>query len=118
MMETKKITCIVCPKGCQILVKLDGEKIISIENYECKRGIEYAKNEVLDPRRTLTTTLKLSTGGVLPVKTKEPIPKKLLRKAMLETKDIVVEPPVKIGDVIIENIAGTGIALVATGNAE
>lgn len=117
-METKKITCIVCPKGCQIQVRLNNGEIVSIEGYECKRGIDYAKNEVLDPRRTLTTTLKLSTGGVLPVRTKEPIPKKLLKKAMLETKDIIVEPPVKVGDVVVENIAGTGIDLIATGNVE
>mgnify|MGYP000474406807 FL=1 len=116
-METRKLTCIVCPKGCQILVKLNNGEIVSIENYQCKRGINYAKNEVLDPRRTLTTTVKLSNGRVLPVRTKEPIPKKLMKEAMLETKDIVVEPPIKIGDVVIKNIAGTGVDLVATGNA-
>jgi len=116
-METKRLTCIVCPKGCQILVKLENGEIVSIENNQCKRGIDYAKNEVLDPRRTLTTTVKLSNGKVLPVRTKEPIPKKLMKEAMLETKDIVVEPPIKIGDVVIKNIAGTGVDLVATGNA-
>ncbi|MCG1012458.1 DUF1667 domain-containing protein [Tepidanaerobacter sp. GT38] len=117
-MESKKITCIVCPKGCQIDVKLENGQIISIENYGCKRGIDYARNEVLDPRRVLTTTLKLSTGRVIPVRTKEPIPKKCLKKAMLETKNIVVEPPVKVGDVLVKNIAGTGIDLIATGNAK
>lgn len=116
-METKRLTCIVCPKGCQILVKLENGEIVSIENNQCKRGIDYAKTEVLDPRRTLTTTVKLSNGKVLPVRTKEPIPKKLMKEAMLETKDIVVEPPIKIGDVVIKNIAGTGVDLVATGNA-
>lgn len=116
-METKRLTCIVCPKGCQILVKLENGEIVSIENNQCKRGIDYAKNEVLDPRRTLTTTVKLSNGKVLPVRTKDPIPKKLMKEAMLETKDIVVEPPIKIGDVVIKNIAGTGVDLVATGNA-
>jgi len=117
-METRKLTCIVCPKGCQILVKLNNGEIVSIENYQCKRGINYAKNEVLDPRRTLTTTVKLSNGRVLPVRTKEPIPKKLLKKVMLETKDIIVDPPVKIGDVVVKNIAGTGIDLIATGSTE
>ena len=116
-METKRLTCIVCPKGCQILVKLENGEIVSIENNQCKRGIDYTKNEVLDHRRTLTTTVKLSNGKVLPVRTKEPIPKKLMKEAMLETKDIVVEPPIKIGDVVIKNIAGTGVDLVATGNA-
>lgn len=117
-METKRITCIVCPKGCQIDVKVDNGKIISIENYGCKRGIDYAKNEVLDPRRVLTTTLKLSTGRVLPVRTKEPIPKKFLKKAMVELKDIVVKPPVKVGDIVAKNVAGTGVEVIATGNVE
>ncbi|HHY41766.1 MAG TPA: DUF1667 domain-containing protein [Thermoanaerobacterales bacterium] len=117
-MEIKKVTCIVCPKGCLIDVKLEDGKIISIENYQCKRGIDYAQNEVLDPRRILTTTVKLSTGGVLPVRTREAIPKKYLKKAMLESKDIVVKPPIKVGDVVVKDIAGTGIDLIATGNAK
>ncbi len=114
----KTVTCIICPKGCQIDVKVVDAEVVNIENYGCKRGIEYAKNEVLDPRRILTTTLKLQGGRVLPVKTKEPIPKKLLKKAMFELKDIVVAQPVKVGDVVAENVVGTGIDVIATGNAE
>lgn len=113
----KTVTCIICPKGCQIDVKLVDGNIVSIKNYGCKRGIEYAKNEVLDPRRTLTTTLKLTDGRMLPVKTKEPIPKKLLKRAMIDLKDIKVSPPVKIGDVVVSDVAGTGIYIIATGNA-
>lgn len=113
----KTVTCIICPKGCQIDVKLVDGNIESIKNYGCKRGIEYAKNEVLDPRRTLTTTLKLTDGRMLPVKTKQPIPKKLLKRAMVELKDAIVSPPVKIGDVVVSNVVGTGIDIVATGNA-
>lgn len=114
----KTVTCIICPKGCQIDVKLVDGNIESIKNYGCKRGIEYAKNEVLDPRRTLTTTLKLTDGRMLPVKTKQPIPKKLLKRAMVELKDAIVSPPVKIGDAVVSNVVGTGIDIVATGNAK
>ena len=93
-------------------------EIVSIENYDCKRGLEYAKNEVLDPRRILTTTLKLSGGRVLPVRTKEPIPKKLLKKAMHELRDVIITPPVKVGETVAKNVVGTGIDLIATGNAK
>lgn len=117
-MEIKKVTCIVCPKGCQIDVKIENGEIVSIENYDCKRGLEYAKNEVLDPRRILTTTLKLSNDRVLPVRTREPIPKKYLKKAMVELKDVIIKPPVKVGDTVAENVAGTGIDLIATGNVK
>lgn len=117
-MESKKVTCIVCPKGCRIDAKVKNGEIVSIENYDCKRGLEYAKNEVLDPRRILTTTLKLYGGRVLPVRTKEPIPKKLLKKAMHELKDVIIPPPVKVGDTVAKNVVGTGIDLIATGNSK
>ena len=118
-METyKKVTCIICPKGCRIDAKVKDGKIVSIENYDCKRGLEYAKNEVLDPRRILTTTLKLSGGRVLPVRTKDPIPKKLLKKAMYELKDVIITAPVKVGDIVAKNVVGTGIDLIATSNAK
>ncbi|MDD4569529.1 MAG: DUF1667 domain-containing protein [Tepidanaerobacteraceae bacterium] len=117
-MKSKQVTCIICPKGCQINVKMNGNEIVSIENYDCKRGLEYAKNEVLDPRRILTTTLKLSSGRVLPVRTKDPIPKKYLKKAMFELKDVVITPPIKVGDVVAKDVVGTGIDVIATGNAK
>jgi CxxC motif-containing protein len=116
---TKRVvTCIVCPKGCRIDVEINNGEITSIKNYDCKRGIDYAKSEVLDPRRILTTTVKLSTGRVLPIRTIEPIPKHLLKKAMVELKDKIVVPPVKVGDVIAKNIVGTGVEVIATANAK
>ena len=114
----KTVTCIVCPKGCLIDVKVKDGEIVSIKNYDCKRGLDYAKNEVLDPRRILTTTLKLSDGRVLPVRTVDPIPKKLLRKAMFELKDVIITPPVKVGDVVAKNVVGTKVDLIATGNTK
>lgn len=116
MNKNKIVTCTVCPKGCQIDVEIKENEISSIRNYGCKRGIEYAQNEITDPRRVLTTTVKLSNGWVLPVKTKAPIPKDLLMKAMLELKEVIVIPPVGIGYVVKENIAGTGIDVVSTAN--
>ena len=114
---SKSVTCTICPKGCRINVKVKDSEILRIDNYGCKRGLEYAKNEVTNPRRILTTIVKLSGGNVLPVRTKAPIPRKLLRRAMLELKDIIVTPPIKVGYVVRRNVAETGIDVISTGNA-
>lgn len=116
MTEEKFVTCIVCPKGCRIKVILDEGDILDILNYGCKRGVEYAREEVMAPKRILTTTVAVQGQNIqmLPVKTEDAIPKELLKVAMHETKDLCVEPPIKIGDVIWPNIAGTGVNIIAT----
>jgi len=118
-METNRtITCIVCPKGCRIDVKLNDKEIIDVKNYQCKRGLNYAKNEVTDPRRILTTIVKIADGKtrVLPVRTRDPIPKNLIKKAMVELKDIVLTPPVDVGDIVCSNVVETGIDVIASGS--
>ena len=69
----KKLTCVECPKGCEITVELDGDKIISVGGYSCLRGKKYAESEVICPRRVLTTTVKCADGGVVSVKTSNPV---------------------------------------------
>ena len=64
---TKKLTCIVCPMGCQLKVELDGKRVVSVEGYTCKRGLAYAETEFTAPMRTLTTTAPVEGGGVVPV---------------------------------------------------
>ena len=114
---TRNLTCIVCPKGCPLTVELDGKNIISISGHTCKRGEEYAKNECTAPMRTLTTTVALVGGGVLPVKTDKTVPKELLFECMTAVNAVKAPADTKLGDVIIENILGTGANLVATRNA-
>ena len=65
----KELTCIICPQGCNIKVEIEGNNIINVEGNGCKRGYEYAISEVKNPVRTLTTTIKLQNGKVIPVKT-------------------------------------------------
>jgi CxxC motif-containing protein len=115
----KTITCTVCPKGCRIHAKIVDGEILEIKNYDCKRGLEYAKTELIDPKRVLTTIVKLSgaEGKVISVRTQAPISKDLLHKAMWELKDTVAKHPVKVGDVIARNIVGTGVDVIATGNS-
>jgi len=117
-MEGKEIICISCPKGCRITVQNRGEEIISITGNDCPKGIKYAEGEFINPLRILPTTVKV-IGGELPlvsVKTEKAIPKRLLLKAMTEIAEIEVKAPVKIGQVIKDDLMGTGVNLVATRN--
>ena len=115
-MEKRELTCINCPMGCRITVTMEGDNIISVEGNTCKRGHLYACNEVKSPVRTVTTTIKV-TGGVsdrVSVKTKEPVPKDKIFEVMEAINQASCKAPVAIGDVLIEDCAGTGIPVVAT----
>jgi CxxC motif-containing protein len=115
----KTITCIICPLGCEITVNGEKENVRSMTGQNCKRGEEYARNEFIHPLRILTSTVKV-TGSKVPltaVRTNKPMPKELLFQAMDEIRKVEVPVPVKRGDVIIANILGTGIDIIASGEA-
>ncbi len=106
------LTCIVCPKGCTLTVEADKKEVTG---HGCSRGKDYALAEVVNPTRVLTTTVAIDNPDHrrLPVKTSAPIPKGKLPEAMQTLETIRVASPVRIGDVIVSNILGTGIDLVA-----
>ena len=112
----RELTCIVCPKGCQLKVELEDKKVISVTGNTCKRGVTYAETECIAPMRTLTTTAAVEGGGVVPVKTDKAIPKELLLDAMKEVNAARVKADAKLGDVVIENLLGTGANVVTTRN--
>ena len=112
----RDLTCIVCPKGCQLEVELEGKKVISVSGYTCKRGLAYAETECTAPMRTLTTTAAVVGGGVVPVKTDRTIPKELLFDCMKAINEARVPADAKLGDVVIENVLGTGANVVTTRN--
>lgn len=114
----RELTCIVCPKGCQLVVELEGKEIISISGHTCKRGEEYAKTECTAPMRTVTSTAAIIGGGVVPVKTDRTIPKELMFECMAEINKARVAPDARLGDVVIENVLGTGANVVTTRNAK
>ncbi len=114
----RELTCIVCPKGCQLTVELDGKKLVSVEGYTCKRGLTYAETECTAPMRTLTTTAAVVGGGVVPVKTDRTIPKELLFDCMKAVNEIRVPANAKLGDIVIENVLGTGANIVTTRNVQ
>lgn len=114
---TRELTCIVCPKGCQLTVELDGKNVISVEGHTCKRGDVYARTECTAPMRTITTTAPVRGGGVVPVKSDRTIPKELLFDCMKAINECLVDPDARLGDVVIENVLGTGANIVTTRNA-
>ena len=118
-METKErlLTCIVCPRGCLLTVKLEDGKPVSVAGNSCKRGLDYAINECTHPMRTLTSTVRTVGGGIVSCKTASPIPKELVFKAMKEINAVKAPDNTKMGDVLIQNVAGTDVAVVATEDA-
>ena len=115
---TRNLTCIVCPKGCQLSVELDSKNMLSVVGHTCKRGEEYAQTECTAPRRTITSTVAIRGGGVVPVKTNGTVPKELMMECMHEINKATVEPNAPIGAVVISNILGTGADVVTTRNAK
>ena len=117
-METKELTCIGCPMGCALTVELNGEEVISVVGHTCKRGEDYAKKEVTNPTRIVTSSVVV-TGGTLAavsVKTKTDIPKGKIFDCVKALKEVTVSAPVHIGDVIVTDVAGTGVDVIATKN--
>ena len=112
----KEVICTVCPRGCHIAVEGEGETISTIEGYSCKRGLEYASAEFAHPVRILTTTVKLvgEKHDLLPVRSSAPVPKEKLFDCMAVIRTTEVARPVKCYDVIVPNICGTGVDIVAT----
>lgn len=116
MTGERNITCIVCPIGCKILIKTDGTQFEIVEGNKCKRGIEYARSEALDPRRMLTTSVLINDGEwpLASVKSSKPVPKEKLFSVLKEIGGTAVKAPVNSGQIIIKNAANTGIDIVAT----
>lgn len=119
-MERKELTCIGCPMGCQVTVELENGEILSVKGNTCAIGDKYARNEVLHPERTVTSTVVVD-GGDKPrvsVKTAGNIPKNRIFDCMKEIDAVRVQAPVKIGDIMIENVVDSGVNVVATRNID
>lgn len=119
-MEKRELTCIGCPLGCALTVEMKDGEILSITGNTCKRGEEYACKEVTNPTRIVTSIVKVE-GGKIPmvsVKTKSDIPKNKIFDCVKGLQSICVKAPVRIGDVIVPDIAGTGVPVVATKNVD
>ena len=110
----KKLTCIICPLGCELTVEIENGKIFDVNGNTCKRGEMYAKTECVNPQRTVTTTVRCEDGGLVSVKTEHPIPKDCVMACMEIINTVVVPLPISIGDVVFDDVFGTKI--IATQN--
>jgi len=119
-MENRQLTCIGCPMGCQIEVGMQDGKILSVQGFSCKRGEAYARKEVTHPERMVTTSVPVSGGTMrmVSVKTTGEVPKEKVRDCVRALKGITVKAPVYIGDIVADNLAGTGVSAAATRNVE
>lgn len=119
-MEKRELICIGCPLGCQVTVTMEGGKAVNVEGNTCKRGDDYARKEVTNPTRIVTSTVTVEGGSdvTAAVKTRSDIPKGKIFDCVKALKGITVKAPVHIGDVIVTNAAGTGVDIIATSNVE
>ena len=116
----REFTCIICPNGCRISVEYERTNIKNIKGDECPKGKDYVKNEITNPLRVFTGSVLVENGdfSLISVKTPVPIPKKYLKKVGEITRQIKIEAPVKIGQVVAFNLLNKNIDLVATRKIE
>ncbi|MBQ6947801.1 MAG: DUF1667 domain-containing protein [Clostridia bacterium] len=117
---TKEIICTVCPTGCRITVEGEGTQIANITGNGCKRGIQYATDEFILPKRILTCSVKLQGAdrGMLPVRSSCPLPLESVFDCMKVIKATEVAAPVKVGQVIVKDILGLGVDMISAMSIE
>jgi len=115
MPEQVKVICITCPKGCTLEVRHDGALVHEIKP-GCKRGHEYAHNELTNPRRNVASSVRIHGGihPLLPVYTSAPFPKRMIPELLAEIRRVELQSPVKMGQTVIQNVLGTGIDILAS----
>lgn len=115
-MEQHNLICINCPLGCALTVTMEDGKVGQVFGNTCPRGDTYARKEMTNPTRTVTSTIRVSNGHlpVVSVKTASDIPKEKITDVMNTIRGITVPAPVRIGDVLLPDAAGTGVSVVAT----
>ena len=116
----REITCINCPVGCILNVTVKYGEVVSVTGNTCDRGDAYGRAEVTAPVRIVTSSISVSGGerDIVAVKTAEAIPKGKIGECIKAIADVRAKAPVKAGDILIDNVAGTGINVIATANVE
>lgn len=116
MGENRELTCIGCPLGCALTVEMRDGEVLQVKGFTCNRGKEYGYKEVTNPTRIVTSTVTVGNrkDQVVSVKTRSDIPKDKIFACIQELKDITAEAPVHMGDILIEDVAGTGVPVIAT----
>ena len=114
--EKKRFVCVVCPIGCEIDVVHEGGKIISMEGNKCEKSVEFVTQELIEPMRILTTTVRIqgSRWPVIPVRTDKSVPKRLFPRIMKQLRRVKLQAPVNMLDVVARDIMHTGADIIAT----
>lgn len=120
MWNERKLVCIGCPKGCLIYTSVNDGEILEMSGYGCVQGKRYAEQEMINPVRTVTSTVVVKNGvqKVLPVRTGESIPKAMMFECIRQMKALKIEAPVRAGDIVIKNFNGLGIDIIAAKTVE
>lgn len=115
-MTKRKLVCVSCPVGCEIVVELSGDEVQRLEGNRCKRGETYARQETVEPMRVLASSVKVVCGDrpVASIKTDAPVPKALIPEIMEFVRSMSVEAPVRVGQTLASNVLGSGAKLIAT----
>ena len=116
MAEEVNLICTACPQGCTLTAVIENGEVIEVRGYNCKKGLDYGVAEMTDPRRMVATTVKVKNGfhPLLPVYTERPVPKPLIPQILDEIRKVEVTAPVKMKSVIVENVLGTGVNVLAS----
>ena len=118
--ETRIMNCIMCPLGCEMTVTIEDGAVTGVTGNTCPRGPKYAHDEVVAPKRMLTSTVRVN-GGLLPlvsVVSKNTLPKERIMDCAAALRQVIIEAPVSEGQVIVENILGLGVDIVASRSME
>lgn len=112
----QNITCINCPVGCRMTVQLsDNGEVLSVSGNTCPRGDKYARQECTAPERMITAVIPVAGSETpLSVKTASPVPKKLIPDVMAELRRVRLSAPVRLGQIVLPDVLGTGVDVVAT----
>ena len=113
----QEFICTICPQSCEIATE-KSDDILQIFGNKCDNGVVFAEQEIFDPQRVLTTTVKLSTGGLLPVRSSGTVKKRDLKELVKQLKSIVVTPPIEVGDIIFSVAGEFSVEVVAADHAE
>ena len=116
MAEEVNLICTACPQGCTLTAVIENGEVIEVRGYNCKKGIDYGVAEMTNPRRMVASTVKVKNGfhPLLPVYTERPVPKPLIPQILDEIRKVEVTAPVKMKSVIVENVLGTGVNVLAS----
>ena len=116
-MAQQEITCICCPVGCRLTVTTENGVATAVTGNQCKRGDTYGRQESVMPLRMVTAVAPVQgIRAPISLKTADPVPKDKIMQVMEEVRALKLRLPIAIGDVLAENVAGTGVSLVATKN--